>query len=457
MGKLFSGSLLGILALPLALIIIAPRIILTCTPKGDGKSDADFCGSFSRVTRNILALADRPVAVVAGAGRQAAEECGTMLRVLTSVLLFCTATILYAQTPSAPPRVALEIQREQALPPTFLIVPEEINASGSLLSQFPDRPGAVNDANNRPTAVELDCKLNGDAIAITSTVVFGAFDKSGSTSIAGHPQQTLGDYSVRLNDSIVLEKMADYGLHPWTIKVVPAQTKLANLSRVPSIQIEVASQDLYGYDVKLHNISSRAVTNLVVSNSLHDPNNLMGFIARGSDGPPIIEPGATHEMRYPCAPSEHATSDDAASSAPPCMFVLDAALFADGSFEGDARTAARMDSSLLAEESQRQRIRQLVQSILADPSVPESSRTARIRSELDNLSAQPDPAIFDQLRLKFPSLLSRELPSLNADAKTALANERALALHSLEQFESSHRAPSTVALSQWLTSTEGID
>jgi hypothetical protein len=303
----------------------------------------------------------------------------------------------------------LEIQREQALPPTFLIV------------------------------------------------VFGAFDKSGSTSIAGHPQQTLGDYSVRLNDSIVLEKMADYGLHPWTIKVVPAQTKLANLSRVPSIQIEVASQDLYGYDVKLHNISSRAVTNLVVSNSLHDPNNLMGFIARGSDGPPIIEPGATHEMRYPCAPSEHATSDDAASSAPPCMFVLDAALFADGSFEGDARTAARMDSSLLAEESQRQRIRQLVQSILADPSVPESSRTARIRSELDNLSAQPDPAIFDQLRLKFPSLLSRELPSLNADAKTALANERALALHSLEQFESSHRAPSTVALSQWLTSTEGID
>lgn len=398
--------------------------------------------------------------VPAGVRRLAAEGREPMLRFVTCVFLLCTATIVHAQTPSTPPRFALQIQRE-ALPPTFLIVSEEENASTSLLSQLPVRSGSMYDSNNLPTAVEIECKLNGDAIAITTKVAFGAFDKSGSTTTAGHPQQSLGDFSVRLNDSIVLEKMADYGLQPWSIKVVSAQiagpVKLANVSRVPSIQIEIAGQDLYGYDVKLRNISSRAVTNLVISNSLHDPNSFMGFAASGSDGPPLIEPGATHDVRYPCARSEQAASADAASSAPPCTFVLEAALFADGSFEGDARTAARMESRDLAQESQRRRIRQLVQSILADPSVSESSQTARIRSALDNLSAQPDPAIFDKLRLKFPSLLTSELPSVNADAKAALANERALALQALERFETSHPAPSAAAWSQWLASTEGMD
>jgi hypothetical protein len=226
-------------------------------------------------------------------------------------LLFCTATTLRAQTPTIQPRFALEIQRPAGFAPRFLIIQEGQGVQRTLLSFGPSLPRldgreSLNNISSQRSAVELEYKMNGDMVEITASVVFGPLDERGPNgSLEGRSTQSIGTYSARLAESIVLDKMEDLGLQPWTITVVTAQlphpTSLGNVSRVPSIQVEILGEDRAGYKVSLHNLSSQGVTAFMVANSFHDANTRFG--ERSGRGP-VIPAGASHEFHFGCDSSE---------------------------------------------------------------------------------------------------------------------------------------------------------
>ena len=295
----------------------------------------------------------------------------TTLRVISYALLFCTATTLRAQTSTIQPRFALEIQGPPGFVTQFLIIQEGQGVQRTVLSFGPSLPRldglkAANDESGQGSAIELDYKLNGDVVAITASVVFAPLDERGlNGSLEGGSTQSIGTYSARLAESIVLDKMEDLGLQPWTITVVTAQlpppTSLGNVSRVSSIQVEILGEDRAGYKVSLRNLSSQGVTAFVVANSIHDANTRFG---ERSGGGPVIPAGASHEFHFRCDSSGSDTPSGAVAA--PCTVVLEAALFADGSYEGDASAAASMEAARLTKASQSRRVQLMVQSILAD-------------------------------------------------------------------------------------------
>src|SRR5439155_15653029 len=97
----------------------------------------------------------------------------------------------------------------------------------------------------------------------------------------------------------------------------------------------------------------------------------------------------------------------------PCAFILKAALFADGSFEGDAAAAATLAVPQIASEIQRRHLYALMDDILADPSRDDAAKLARTRSELSKLYENPEPAILEQIQLRFPGL-DRKSTRLNS-------------------------------------------
>jgi hypothetical protein len=106
------------------------------------------------------------------------------------------------------------------------------------------------DAKKNPaSAFMLAYHVDGDAVAITASVVFGAFDNnSGSDPMtADHPKQYIGTYSLHPNESVVLQEMEQFGLQPWTVKIVNAQLPTSagppNINEVPSIQSKILGQD----------------------------------------------------------------------------------------------------------------------------------------------------------------------------------------------------------------------
>ena len=373
------------------------------------------------------------------------------------ILLLCVTTMLYAQTAVRQPRFALEIS-EDGFPSRFVNVPE-VGGIDSMFFQPSHHPLPAHEVGNEttePSAVELVCKVDGDAVAITATAIFGPFDENRmNLSLQGHPQQKIGAYSQHLNESVVLQEMEQLGLRPWTIKIVNAQLPtpltLATLNEVPSIQPEILGKDREGYRMSLHNLSSRAVMAFLVETSLdHNSNH-----TEGNDRGVLIAPGANHEFRLFCDTSASVISNGIAPAPAPCAFNLKAALFSDGSYEGDANAAATLAARPYAAQFQSRRVHELIDNILADSSLDDTSKLTRVRSELPKLVVQPDPAILEQIQLRFPGLSPVGLGSVNATINAALASEKQRALGALEEFEKlPKQGPFSRTLTQWWNAWE---
>jgi hypothetical protein len=366
--------------------------------------------------------------------------------------------MLCAQTPVQQPRFALEIS-EDGVPPRFVNVPE-VGGVSSIFFHPSHHPLLGHEAGNseetEPSAVELICKVDGDAVAITATAVFGPFDKTDtSVSLRGHPQQKIGTYSPHLNESIMLREMEQFGLQPWTIRIVNAQmptpASLPTVNEVPSIQPEILGKDREGYRIALRNLSSLAVTAFLVETTFDHNSNFQ----EGNDRGVLIAPGANHEFRLFCDTSASKTASSMAPAPAACAFILKAALFADGSYEGDVSAAAGLAARPIAALFQSRCVHELIDNILTDSSLDDTARLARIRSELPKLFEQSAPAILEQIRLRFPGLPPAGLGYVNASIIGELAFGKKRALRALEEFERlPEQGPSSRSLTQWWSAWE---
>jgi hypothetical protein len=375
-----------------------------------------------------------------------------MRTVIRLILLFCPATMLYAQAPTQQPKFALEIS-EDGPPLHYELVPQGELVRGESLSIAPSpylhlRSGRTTaDAKkNLASAFMLAYHVDGDAVAITASIVFGPFDNNSGSGpmMADHPKQDIGTYSLHPNESVVLQEMEQFGLQPWTIKIVNAQLPtsigLPTINEVPSIQSKILGQDRQGYTIALHNLSSRAVAAILFETTLDHNSNHMEFSCRA----PLIAPNESHEFRLFCDTSASAVDQS------PCAFILKAALFADGSYEGDTTAAASLAIPQIAKEIQRRHLNALMDNILADRSQDDAAKLARIRSELSKLYEKPDPAILEQIQLRFPGLPRTALDSVSSQITASLSGEKQVTLHNLESF--ANRPPDAfprLSLAQW--------
>jgi hypothetical protein len=372
---------------------------------------------------------------------------------LLIVLLYATA--VYAQKPVEQPKFALEMS-EDGFPPHYLIVDQGkifsiFNVSGSPNPYF--HPLPKHDAGNtetiQPSALNLVCNLNGDAISITASVVFGALDQNEIPLLEGHSQQTLGAYSVHMNESIVLGEMEKFGLQPWTIRMVNAQlaapATLPGLNKVPSIQSQILGKDRQGYRIALRNVSPRGVTAFSVETT-YDHSSRYSETSYHS---PLIAPGAIHEFRLFCDTSTGVATNPAAGEPPPCAFILEAALFSDGTYEGDPGAATDLAVRPIAERFQRRRVLALVQRILAEQDLEDTAKLSRIRSELAELKEESDPAILEELRLQFPQLPSVAGEPVDSSVRSTFAMERQSVLRGMTEFERLREQNPAKSLAQW--------
>jgi hypothetical protein len=115
-------------------------------------------------------------------------------------------------------------------------------------------------------------------------------------------------------------------------------------------------------------------------------------------------------------------------------------LFDDGSYEGDVSLATELAARPLAAEFQRKRLQGLIDNIVADSSLDETAKLARILAELPKLPEKDDPELLEQLRMRFPGLSSNTSSLIEGAMRSALATEKQGALRSLKRFENSTKS-----------------
>ncbi|PYT70204.1 MAG: hypothetical protein DMG42_19825, partial [Acidobacteria bacterium] len=218
------------------------------------------------------------------------------------------------------------------------------------------------------------------------------------------------------------------------------------VNEVPSIQPEILGVDRNGYRIALRNLSSQPVSAFLVEESFDHNSNFQ----EGNDRGVLIAPHASHEFRLFCDTSTSASLSGIAPKPAPCAFILKAALFADGSYEGDPSAAATLAARSIAAQFSSRRVHELIDNILSDAALDDASKLTRLRSELPRLSEEPDPAILEQIQRRFPGLPAAGLGSVKASINSALAPEKQRALLALEEFEKlPKQGSSNISLAQW--------
>jgi hypothetical protein len=120
---------------------------------------------------------------------------------------------------------------------------------------------------------------------------------------------------------------------------------------------------------------------------------------------------------------------------PSAELVLQAVLFADGSFEGDMQIAAEMAARRIGESLQRRRIAALAAPILADTELDDPARVKRILAAADRLSTEPDAQMAVTLRANFPGLTDKELAVAQLNFSEGMENEKQSLAIMLKQFD----------------------
>jgi len=244
----------------------------------------------------------------------------------------------------------------------------------------------------------------------------------------GH-KHLLGSWSARLNESIELKELRKIGYQPISFKIVkfvpPPPAHPALVSKAPSIQIAIASDDNTASDprafggpdtqscaVVLHNVSSRGVVAYVLSDS-GDPKAgiAMSRESRGAPGRPVIaSQGDSRKEFFTFGRAGRMTPQGLVRlPAPPQQIIVAAAIFTDGSYEGDENVAAGLQAEQIGTLIVNRLMKPVIDPIIQDQSMNDEARTARVKDEIFHISSQPDRATTRSIQLQFPDLPTKDV------------------------------------------------
>jgi len=357
------------------------------------------------------------------------------------VLASGPAGLVSAQTSvTTSPKFAAEIVVSNGIPQHTPIA----NGVSTLLydSSLHRKPSA--EAGGRvASALKIEYHVDGDVVQITATVFYGDFGRlTTPVSLYNLRQEKVDTVSARLNQTVTLSGMAAAGLEPLAIKIVPAQPEFPTgpqvLSKAPSLRVELAGEDRTFYKLKVHNVSAKAVSSIMLE-MRHGRDSQSST----SDSYPkvLIAPDATYQTQFSIPYNDN--------SAPALTLELECAIFQDGTWEGDVVSVAGMAATQVAREVQRQRIDRAINVIVAGNEGDDDAKVAQIRAAVAKFGDQPDGETIERLRARFAGLPAQLPASVMFALKVGLNNQKQATEFELKEFARRKATIPGYTLARW--------
>jgi hypothetical protein len=311
----------------------------------------------------------------------------------------------------------------------------------------------------KPTAIQLKCYREGNVVKIEAAVLLGPFDQQDTPhSFAGVPKESLGSYSVRLNESVSLEKMTQWGLVPMTIKVVTAKSSKPNPARIENktTAIEMVgvdeARDLYL--LKLRNRSAKPIIALKVY--VPSGRDRTSQLMRATAERPLIAPGQIYSVRVAIGRGGWNTPEGYVPDQPtPPRIVIAGVIFADSTFEGETEMAIYVAASKRGEKIQKRRLLDLLQAAQEAQEPDRHKAIERLREQVAALSEEPDERVVIEMVKAFAPVTESQREELRVGLQTGLNDARQSLLFALNDYErgesSSGESANRTSFQQWLS------
>jgi hypothetical protein len=354
----------------------------------------------------------------------------------------------------APRNLAIEIVGRKHLIPAPVLEPP---ARGGYIETVPPShlPGWQQPADALPlTRIRIRSTLEGDGVRIKVAVVFDDSEPADAPGPKyGEREQPLASYLVQEGETATVSELTRFGFEPMVLRVVkhqpraeqPApimQPQIINpLQSVTVVSFESKAPPSTFYGLTLRNLSVKSIIALDVY--IVEDGGSSGQRMEAPPEHPLMPPGATYETSI--SMGGWLTPQGSVPDMHQPTMTIGTVVFADGTYEGEAKTAAEIMARRRGQQKQLARVLPLLQSFLDAPPQDATTALEKLKAQVSMLRIDVDPTIVDELLARFPELPQKDNRTwLTAMIMDGYRNGRMEAMNRLREIEAmrAHKAES---------------
>ncbi len=375
---------------------------------------------------------------------------------LTIGLTVPAAKVCAQQDVPGPTRLALEVTFYPGRKPAYETVPgPESKPSGAWFGLFAHTASWQAPAAAQPAeAVRVISRVEGDAVRVTVSILSG--------SKAWENEQRVGTYLIRETEKISIDDLKQFGIEPFQIKLVRVNP---NIPPVPPVILKgvesvvvlnsmAKETTLPAYRIILRNQSNKNIVALgvevVAAGSVQITSK-----PRGIDGQPLIGVGKEYWLTV-AAPNRAQTTPGGYVPTSPTdqQILIKAAVFDDGTYEGDAETAVVVRGYQAGEKMVLPRLIPLLESALNSSNADLTEALRNFESQVSSVATDADPQIIRTLTSEFPQASgakNREIKETMEFTATTIKTTLLKEIHMLQNEEA--QSLNADLYRTWLTKT----
>ena len=368
---------------------------------------------------------------------------------LASLQLFAPDIAAQQENRSTPTGVALEVTYFKGKPPTYQTVPGiDSKANGSWYALFRRVPSWQLPAGELPVqAVNVTSRLETAGIRVYVSLFRGTrFHEK---------EEQVASFLIREDEKISVRELGQFGLEPFEIKAFRVTPTLAdpptarsNAESIAVIGIEPVRSTLPTYKIKLQNLSGKDVLALGVELFVNNRKRLSS-LPQGKEGQPLIAAGGSYDLIQSIAKGARPTLIGYEPDTPPNQQVVIAtAVFRDGSYEGNARTAATFRAFLLGRKLAAEKLLGVIRKLSSSPETTTSAAASSLKTQVSAMLSDSDIALVDVVLRDMPAITVNEKLELKGAVDIASNGMKTDFLKELQSFIDEPSGPA--AFREWL-------
>jgi hypothetical protein len=315
--------------------------------------------------------------------------------------------------PNSPNGLTLELTFFKGKPPAYQSIADSAaEAKWSWYSLFKRVSGFQNSADRQPVkAVKFVPYLEKNQVKINVTVFTGnKFFEN---------EEVVGRYSMRENERLTIKELETFGVEPFEVAVVrvtPSSSTLPSIvnktNSLQIISIEPNFSTLPSYKIRLLNSSEKAVRGFTFETTINNRMQLSGM-PYGEKDRLLIKTGETFEKVIPNLLEYQKISNEQIPVLKTNQtFVITSVVFADGSYEGAAQSAAPFRAFLMGRKLQLKQIIELIQSV-------EKTNLNSLAEQTLKLGTNINETQYNEFLKDFPALDENQKNSFRRAAEIA--------------------------------------
>src|SRR5689334_18231144 len=363
---------------------------------------------------------------------------------LASGLTLAAARVCAQQDVSPPPtRLALEVTFYPGRSPAYSTVPgHDSKPSGAWYGLFARiRSWQPPAGAQQIEAVRVISRIEGDAVSVTVSTL------SGRKALEN--EQQVGTYLIRETEKISIDDLKRFGIEPFQIKLIRVNP---NIPPVPPVILKGVESvvvlnsmpketTLPSYRIILRNQSNKNIVGLGVDVVAGGKIQLTSS-PRGVDGQPLIPAGKEYWLTVAAPNRAQPTSDGYVPTSPSDQQIeIKAAVFDDGTYEGDAKTAAAVRGYRAGEKMVLPRLIPLLENALNSSNADLTETLKNLETQVSSVETDADPQIVQTLTSEFPKANNATRTEIKMTMEVTATTIKSSLLKELQHLENEGSEP----------------